>query len=116
KEANVVVEQPPPNVPIPPQMKIDPKLLVFSAWDFTIPGPSARKGAFKIVDGEIRHIDNDSSAGVAAVDGAGQLHLIFQGHRKIPAGTAVAGKVGLGQWRGVIDDGFGVWKLELSRR
>jgi hypothetical protein len=50
------------------------------------------------------------------VDEAGQLHLVFQGHRKIPVGEAVVRQAARGEWRGAVFYMDDVWALQMSRR
>ena len=114
REQGGPVEQPGPNGPR--RLWFDPKILISSAWDFTIIGETTQKGGFKILDRQIRLIDTDQPAGSATFDADGRLHLLFENHRKIPFGVAVVEKVANGQGRGVIDYTFGVFKFELARR
>jgi ABC-type transporter MlaC component len=110
------VEQPISNIPAPRRLLFDPNILVSSAWDFTIIGETTQKGGFKIVDCQIRLIDTDQPAGFAEFYADGQLHLVFQNHRKIPSGEAVVVKVANGQGRGILDYTFGVFRFELVRK
>ena len=110
------VEQPAPNGPALRRLGFDPNILISSAWDFTIIGQTTQKGGFKIVDCQIRHRDTDQPAGFAEFCADGQLHLVFQNHRKIPAGEAVVMKVANGQGRGVINYTLGEFRFELVRR
>jgi ABC-type transporter MlaC component len=110
------VEQPATNGPAPRRLLFDPNILISSAWDFTIIGETTQKGGFKIVDCQIRHIDTDQPAGYAEFYADGQLHLVFQNHRKIPSGEAVVLKVANGQGRGILDYTLGVFRFELVRK
>lgn len=115
REPEDQIEQPLPNVPVQRPLLFDQKILIASAWNFTMIGQTTQKGGFKIVDGQIRHTDNDTPAGFAEFDDAGRLHLIFQNHRRIPAGEALVAKVANGQGRGFIDCNFDRWRFELVR-
>jgi hypothetical protein len=116
REQGGPVEQPVSDGPAPRRLRFDSNILISSAWDFTIIGETTQKGGFKIVDCQIRHRDNDQPAGFAEFCADGQLHLVFQNHRKIPSGEAVVEKVANGQGRGVIDYTFGVFRFELVRK
>jgi hypothetical protein len=90
-----------------------------SSWDFVrtfIPGGAQQKGALRIVDGGIYHLDLPHRVGTAALDAEGNLHLAVLGHRKI-AGEAVVSKVANGRWSGllVMPDGT-QWQLDMQRR
>ena len=116
REQRGPVEQPVSDGPAPRRLLFDPNILISSAWDFTIMGETIQQGGFKIVDCQIRHIDTDQAAGYAEFYADGQLHLVFQNHRKIPSGEAVVTKVANGQGRGVLDYTLGVFRFELVRR
>jgi hypothetical protein len=116
REQGGSVEQPVPNGPAPQRLLFDPNILISSVWNFRIIGETTQKGGFKIVDGQIRHIDTDQPAGYAEFYADGQLHMVFQNHRKIPSGDAVVVKVANGQGRGVLDYTLGVFRFELERR
>jgi hypothetical protein len=116
REQGGPAEQPVSDGPAPRRLRFDPNILISSAWDFTIIGETTQKGGFKIVDCQIRHRDNDQPAGFAEFCADGQLHLVFQNHRKIPSGEAVVEKVANGQGRGILDYTFGVFRFELVRK
>ena len=59
----------------------------------------AQKGAFRVEDGLIYHLDADQVVGRAFQDDQGRLHLEFLGHRKIAQGEAVVEKVKDGRWK-----------------
>ena len=96
---------------------INPVILVHSEWNFTRQLDVVNQGgAFKILDGVIYHLDANFPIGEAALDAAGQLHLSFRGHRKIPEGEAVVRKVANGEFRGVLIFGGDLWGFSMSRR
>jgi hypothetical protein len=116
QRTQVIVEQPVP-MPAAPRPVMNPGILVHSEWNFTRRGGGVNQsGAFKILDGVIYHLDADHPIGVAALDAPGQLHLIFEGHRKIAAGEAVVQKVANGEWRGELIFLGGAWGFSMSRR
>ena len=53
-------------------------------------GGTPQKGAFRIEDGLIYHLDQDHPVGEAAIDAQGRLLLFFQGHRKFNGRAIVA--------------------------
>jgi hypothetical protein len=112
------LDQPPVAlVPAQPALGVDPNIVVASSWSFTRRfGPLNQSGAFKIVDGVIYHLDADHPVGAATLDAQSQIHLIFQNHRKIPAGEAIVWRVAKGEWRGFLVLNGDEWKLEMSRR
>ena len=107
-----------PAIPrIPAQLMINPVILVHSEWNFTRQLDVVNQGGdFKILDGVIYHLDANFPIGEAALDAAGQLHLSFRGHRKIPEGEAVVRKVANGEFRGVLIFGGDLWGFSMSRR
>ncbi len=114
-----VPEQPDGNVaPAPPAVKLDPKILVGSRWNFTIRrfGFLDQPGAFKISNGVIYHLDASNPVGEAAIDAMGQIHLSFVGHRKITVGEAVVRKVANGKFQGVLNLAGDEWAFEIRRR
>ena len=116
RKTPVIVEQ---QVPIPaaPPPVIFPGVLVHSEWNFTRRGGGLNQsGAFKILDGVLYHLDTDNPIGAAELNAAGQLHLIFDGHRKIADGEAFVQKVANGEWRGELIFLGGGWAFSMSRR
>jgi hypothetical protein len=121
---NVAYQRPQPaDVPqlppqqVPPGLRLDPKILINSQWNFTRRlGVINQSGAFKIIDGVIYHLDADFPIGVAAIVGPGQIHLSFQGHRKIAEGEAVVGKIVPGEFRGTLNFMGDTWGFSMSRR
>jgi hypothetical protein len=102
---------------IPPEFMIHPGNLVHSEWNFIrLSDAGNLGGAFKILDGVIYHLDANHPIGQAALDGAGQLHLSFRGHRKIPEGEAVVRKLANGEFRGVLIFNDDLWGFSMSRR
>ncbi len=102
---------------VPPALRLDPKILINSQWNFTRRlGVWNQSGAFKIMDGVIYHLDADYPIGAAAVVGPGQIHLSFQGHRKIPEGAALVGKIAPGEFRGALIYQGDEWGFSISRR
>ena len=99
------------------QPPIDPTILVESRWNFTRRADGINQsGAFKIVDSIIYHLDTSNPVGLAEVDPAGRIHLVFNGHRKIAEGEALVSRVAPGQFRGSLIFLGGEHKFELSRR
>jgi hypothetical protein len=106
-----------PQQEVPPALRLDPKILINSQWNFTRRlGVWNQSGAFKIVDGVIYHLDADYPIGAAAIVGPGQIHLSFQGHRKIPEGEAIVGKIFPGEFRGTLNFMGDEWGFSMSRR
>jgi hypothetical protein len=90
-----------------------------SSWDATrtfVGSGAQQKGAFRIINGGVYHLDQDQPVGMASLDGSGTLHLVFHGHRKF-SGTAAVNKVANGHWAGLIvmPDGS-EWRLDMRRR
>ena len=108
-----------PEVPasLPPPIQVNRAILIHSEWNFTRRANDLNQGgAFKILDGVIYHLNASDPVGLAASDGAGQLHLEFYSHRKIAGGEATVQRVAEGEWRGVLDfDGMS-WEFQMSRR
>ncbi len=111
------VDPPVEQVAVPPALRLDPKILVRSSWNFVIRGNvTAQRGAFRIVDGVIRHLDTEEAVGSAAIAGPGEIHLVFWAHRKIPGGEAHVAKIANGEFRGQLNYQFGEYAFEMNRR
>ncbi len=89
-----------------------------SNWNFTRTSASgaAQKGAFRVEDGLIFHLDMDEAVGRAFQDEQGLLHLEFVGHRKIAQGEAVVEKVRDGRWHGTLLFDGEEWDFDMRRR
>jgi hypothetical protein len=90
-----------------------------SNWDATrtfVGSGAQQKGAFRVINGGIYHLDQNHPVGMASLDVSGTLHLVFHGHRKF-SGEAVVSKVANGHWAGLIvmPDGS-EWRLDMKRR
>jgi hypothetical protein len=90
-----------------------------SSWDATrtfVGSGAQQKGAFRVINGGIYHLDQNHPVGMASLDVSGTLHLVFHGHRKF-SGEAVVSKVANGHWAGLIvmPDGS-EWRLDMKRR
>ncbi|MGO9914678.1 MAG: hypothetical protein ACLQIB_08190 [Isosphaeraceae bacterium] len=112
-------EQPPADAAATaPALKLDPKILVDSRWNFIIRrfGVLNQPGAFKIANGVIYHLDARNPVGEASIDAMGQIHLSFVGHRKITVGEAVVRKVANGKFQGVLNLAGDEWGFEMNRR
>jgi hypothetical protein len=92
--------------------------VISSAWNAErLTGGSPQKGAFRIQQGLIYHLDQPHPVGEAAFDEEGRLNLAFQSHRKFSGGKAIVTKVANGVWKGQIVMANGTeWPFVLRRR
>jgi hypothetical protein len=113
-----LTQLPQSGAPRPPGPALDTSFLVNSEWKFLrqIEGLPT-DGVFKITNGAIFHTDNPQiPVGQAAIDGSGQLHLNFLGHRKIGEGYAICNLVSPGEWQGVLYYAGGEWNFRMTKR
>ena len=89
-----------------------------SSWDFTRTHPlgAVQRGAFRIEDGLIYHLDAPQVVGRVWQDDLGRIHLEFRGHRKMVWAEAVVKKVRNGRWRGILAYADEEWEFDMRRR
>jgi hypothetical protein len=95
-----------------------PRIADPSSWNFTRthPGGAVQRGAFRIEDGLIYHLDAPQVVGRVWQDDLGRLHLEFRGHRKMVWAEAVVEKVRNGRWTGILDYADQEWEFDMRRR
>jgi hypothetical protein len=93
-------------------------VLTSSSWDAERhTGGTPQKGAFRIEDGVVYHLDQPHAVGGADLDDQGRLHIAFNGHRKFSGGTAILSKTAQGVWKGDIVMANGTtWPFVIRRR